>query len=65
MGVHQGSIIIKLRKKILSRLQPNQKTRANLDFEAGIAEREARVKMLRQMAKTTESVDRTSCNHRM
>ena len=35
------------------------------DSEADIAKREARVKMLRQMAKTTESVDRTSCNHRM
>lgn len=35
------------------------------DSEAGIAKREARVRMLRQMAKTAESVDRTSRSHRM
>ena len=33
--------------------------------EADIAKREALVKMLRQMAKTAESVDRTSRSHRM
>lgn len=32
--------------------------------EADIAKREALVKMLRQMAKTAESVDRTSRSHR-
>ena len=35
------------------------------DSEADIAKREAWVKMLRKMAEAAESVDRTSCNHRM
>ncbi len=35
------------------------------DSEADIAKREAWVKMLREMAKTAESVDRTSRSHCM